>query len=352
MKPSGLKWAIVIALAITAIDTTPAQAERRGGFLSNLFGGGQQNRTRTRTRQSSAQRQANQALQTALNFFELDAGTVDGILGQRSREAIKRFQTLMADEPTGRLSTSQQQFLLSAYEQASQSNENLQQKLSMGLISAEDILLAIKHGTPLTTALPAPPTGPLSMRNLCINIQAASPLDLVKAQYCNLRQLSMEHGDYLLETALNADMLEPVVAGCQALTTELRPQFTSLTAMAQEAAIDEMTLMVDGAQTSGKKLSRQAQTCLGLAYQHDDSEAAFAALLLLSGLKDAVYIELTGYHIAFGLGPESQDPASAYSWAEAALANLPESDVSLTAQTSAQRGKILSDVMGILSAYR
>ena len=350
MGLSSLKWAAICFLTVAVATTGPAQAERRGGFLSNLFGGGQQNHARVR--QSSAQRQANQAVQRALNFFEFDAGTVDGILGRHSREAIKRFQRLLAYDPTGRLTPSERQFLLSAHEQAGQAGEELQKKLSMGLITGEALLIAIKAGEPLTAALAAPPTGPLSMRDMCINIQAASPMDLVKAQYCNLRQLSMEHGHFLLETALNADMLAPVIAGCQALTTEMKPQFGQLAAMAGEDAISELAQMVDGAQTSGEKLSRQAQTCLGLAYEHDDSEAAFAALLLLGGLKDPVYIELAGYHIAFGLGPEVRAPASALSWVEAASANLPESGVSLTAQSRAQRREILADVAGILAAYQ
>lgn len=348
-----MKWAIVFALAATALHVEPAQAERRGGFLSNLFGGGQQNRSRPQ--QSAAQRQANQAVQTALNFFGFDAGTVDGILGSRSRAAIKSLQTLLEDPPTGRLTPEQRELLLSAYEQASAPDEALQLQLSMGMIAPTDLLLAIKQGAPLSAALPEAPTGPRSMRDLCVNIQAATPLDLVKAQFCNLRQLAVEHGDFLLETALNADMLEPIVAGCQALTTEMRPRFDTVTTQTADEALTDMALLINSAQASDEKLVRQAETCLGLAYQHDDSEAAYAALLVLAGLKDAIYIEQAGYHMAFGLGPESHNPALAAAWVTAARANLPdapESTVSLTNQSAAERGRILTDVAGILDAYR
>ncbi len=343
----------MLVLAIATLPVNSAQAERRGGFFSNLFGNGQQNRTTSH--QSSAQRQANKAVQTALNFFAFDAGAVDGILGRRSRDAIKRFQTLLAYEPTGRLSAEQRQLLLSAYEQASTPDEALQQQLSAGVIAPADLLRAVKQGEPLSAALPAVLAGPRSMRDLCVNIQAAAPLDLVKAQFCNLRQLAIEHGDFLLETALNTDMLAPVVSGCQVLTTEMQPRFSTLANQPPDEALSDLALLIESTQTNGEKLSRQAETCLGLAYQHDDSDAAFAALLLLAGLKDAVYIEQTGYHIAFGLGTESPNPAQAGAWAAAALGNLPdapESTVSLTSQSAAERGKVLTDVAGILEAYR
>ena len=346
---SSLKWAAIFALVATSLS--PAQAERRGGFFSTLFGGGQQ--SRTAARQSSAQRHANQAVQTALNFFGFDAGTIDGVLGRRSRNAIKSFQTLLEYAPTGQLTTAQRQFLLSAHEQASQPNEALQLQLSMGLLTYADLLLTLKQGQPVSAALTDVTSGPRSQRALCVNIQASGPLDLVKAQFCNLRQLAMEHSDFLLETALNAQIQAPIIVGCQSLTTEMRPRFARLFEKTAEDALTEIALLAGG-QTGDEKLARQAETCLGLAYKHDDSEAALAALLLLAGLQDPVYIEQAAYHIAFGLGPEGRDPALASTWVKAALARLPESSeavVSLTAQTAGQRGKILTDVAAILQAY-
>lgn len=88
-----------------------------------------------------------------------------------------------------------------------------------------------------------------------------------------------------------------------------------------------------------------------MAYRHDDPEAALAALLVLSGLNDLIFIELTGYHVALGLGHnEAVDMAKAQAWMEAAVGAQTEENVSLTAQSPAQRINTLVDVITILSA--
>ena len=345
----------MFTLAFVFSTADPVQAQRRNGFLSGLFGGGQQNREQqaAAVAANAAQRRANATVQTALNFFEFDVGTVDGILGRKSRDAISAYQAFLEIPTTGRLTQDERRFLLSAFDQISNADDEVKLQISMNLVSVQGLLKVLYQGEPLAEEPPAEVVvvGPRSMRALCVNIQASTTLDLVKGQFCNLRQLAIDQGDFLLETALNAQMVEPVVGECQNLTRDLMPQIEQISSDTGENLIEVMNAWNDDAGISGDKLIRLAETCLGVAYQHDDAEAALAALLVLSGLEDPVYIELVGYHVAFGLGFNGiSDFERSASWLESALPKLPEEGVGLTAQNGVQRAKVIVDVLNILLA--
>lgn len=348
LRQAKLKWLFVATLTLVFASTMPAKAQQRG-FLAGLFGNGQNNRAQPAI--SNSQRRVNRAVQTALTFFGFDTGGVDGILGRKSRAAASAFQAFLGYEATGRLTREEGQFLLTAYNGIANEDEALALKISLGLVVPQDLLLALAEGGSPVAAPPeeAAPTGPLSMRETCVNIGASGPTDLLKAQFCNLRQLAIEQSRFLLETALNGQSVEPVIEECRSFTMEMRPRWTQITAQASGTLLSEMDLWVQRSGVSGEKLARLSETCLGLAYQHDDSEAALAALLVLSGLKSAIYIELTGYHLALELGA-SPNIAAARGWMEAAVAAQPEGTVALTAQTGAQRTGVLADVITILAA--
>jgi len=258
----------------------------------------------------------------------------------------------MGYETSGNLTHEQRRFLLASFNEINPVDEALALKISLGLVSTQDLLKALSEGEVVVadTREDTAPAGPVSMRSLCVNIGADGPVELVKAQFCNLRQLAIEQGDFLLKTSLTSTSIEPVVGECQNFTANMRPQIGEITTVTSTGLISDMDLMFKRSGASKEKLLRQAETCLGVAYQHDDAEAALAALLVLSGLKDAIYTELTGYHLALGLGVETGDMPRAQGWMEAAIAAQPEGNVSLTAQSSQQRTNVLVDVITILSA--
>lgn len=354
LKPSAFNLIFVGFLALCVVGAAPVEAQQRTGFLGGLFGGGQQNRNQQAANRAAnaAEQHANREVQTALNFFEFEAGIADGILGRRSRAAVSAFQTFLEYPDTGTLASEERAVLLSAYEQVANAEDELALKLSLNLVTIRELLKSVKLGEPLI-AEPEPnlPLGPRSMRTLCVNIQASESLDLVMAQFCNLRQLAMDQGAFHLETALNAQMVAPVVEECQKLTTELQPQIEQVLTLESEQLFAELVGWVEDADVPAEKFVKQAETCLGLAYQHDDSEAALAALMVLSGMKDAVYIEMLGHHIAFGLGLNGViDFERATAWLELALPNLTLEDVSLTSQSGVARAKVIVDVLNILAA--
>jgi len=335
----------VLTLGFASVQ--PAMAQRRG-FLAQLFGTGQN--TRSQPQLSASQRRINSAVQTALNFFEFDAGAVDGIMGRKSRAAISAFQGFMEYEQTGRLTEEENRFLLTAYNNIALQNEALALKIKLELASSQEALKTFAEGD-FSAAPPdvtPEPEAPPTMRSTCVNIGASGPQDLLKAQFCNLRQLAIEQSDFLMETSLSGQSPEPVAGECRLFAIEMRPQIEQLATMPSDEMVIEMDLWVRRSGISEEKLAGLSETCLGVAYRQDEPEAALASLLVLSGLGRAIYAELTGYQIALGLGFETPDAALARGWMETAVAALPEGEVALTQQVSSQRLAVLADVLGIL----
>lgn len=73
---------------------------------------------RTYSGPSSAQRQQNREVQTALNFFNYPVGAVDGALGPKSRAAISQMQADLGYVADGRLDDHERAFLIQSYHRA------------------------------------------------------------------------------------------------------------------------------------------------------------------------------------------------------------------------------------------
>ncbi|MGV8987107.1 MAG: peptidoglycan-binding domain-containing protein [Cypionkella sp.] len=97
-----------------------------GGFVAGMIGAAivnDANRHRTyrsTTRRSTSymsteQRDSNRETQTALNYFAYDVGAPDGVLGARSRSAVRAYQALLGDPVTGDLNPYERTILIGAY---------------------------------------------------------------------------------------------------------------------------------------------------------------------------------------------------------------------------------------------
>jgi peptidoglycan hydrolase-like protein with peptidoglycan-binding domain len=122
---------LAAALATAPAERVAANDALIGGIIGGAIGSvisneAQRNRTTTRTTRtttyrpsvSTAQREENRSVQRALNYFGFNAGGADGILGQRSRNAISSYQAHMGYPITGRLLPYEQQFLLTSHSRA------------------------------------------------------------------------------------------------------------------------------------------------------------------------------------------------------------------------------------------
>ncbi len=125
MFSKSLKSAVIAGLAISA-PAAPAAADSFGsGLLGGIIGGvivneaSKNKRKRVyRSNVYSAQRQANRETQSSLNYFGFPAGTVDGVLGSRTRAAVRQYQAYMEFPVTGQLTQYQRDLLVSSHNRA------------------------------------------------------------------------------------------------------------------------------------------------------------------------------------------------------------------------------------------
>ena len=106
-------------LIAAALAPLPATADINGllrGVIRDVStqavtNGTANSQTKT-TNTANSSRQTNKRIQQALNSNGYDAGVADGILGARSRRAIKSYQTANGFNPTGKLTSGQKNRLL------------------------------------------------------------------------------------------------------------------------------------------------------------------------------------------------------------------------------------------------
>ncbi len=148
---------LVAALTATAILGMPVPEARAGNLAAGIAGaiiGGalvsaaQRKKRRTTTyrkvRKSSYNRQENREIQTSLNYFSFPAGTPDGALGRRSRQAISSYQAFMGYPVTGHLSQYEKEFLLDSYHQAQAGGSTTSQLIASNGQGVRGLLLAYR----------------------------------------------------------------------------------------------------------------------------------------------------------------------------------------------------------------
>ncbi|MDW3182213.1 MULTISPECIES: peptidoglycan-binding domain-containing protein [unclassified Roseobacter] len=78
----------------------------------------QRSTTKRTYRSSIPATQEGRQIQSSLNYFGFNAGTVDGQLGRQSRSAIADYQSYMGYQATGQLTTFEQELLLRSHNRA------------------------------------------------------------------------------------------------------------------------------------------------------------------------------------------------------------------------------------------
>jgi hypothetical protein len=111
----------LIVASLVVVQPARANDAFIEGFIGGIIGGAianQQPRAPRSSGVSSAQRQENAYVQTALNYFGFPVGNPDGVIGQRTRSAISQMQALLGYPPTGQLSPFEKDFLVNSYNRA------------------------------------------------------------------------------------------------------------------------------------------------------------------------------------------------------------------------------------------
>eukprot|EP00933_Yihiella_yeosuensis_P081081 TRINITY_DN9461_c0_g3_i1.p1 TRINITY_DN9461_c0_g3~~TRINITY_DN9461_c0_g3_i1.p1 ORF type:complete len:556 (-),score=-7.75 TRINITY_DN9461_c0_g3_i1:271-1938(-) len=118
---------LISTLFAAALITAPASrvSADAGDFVAGAIIGGiignaakKNNRTSTKRHSGVPRSQEGRDIQTSLNYFGFNAGSVDGQLGRQSRAAVSRYQAYMGYPATGQLTQFEKDFLISSYYRA------------------------------------------------------------------------------------------------------------------------------------------------------------------------------------------------------------------------------------------
>ncbi|MEL6586071.1 MAG: peptidoglycan-binding domain-containing protein [Pseudomonadota bacterium] len=180
----------------------------------------------TRPSISTAQRQENREVQTALNYFGFDAGGADGILGRRSRGAISSMEAFLAFPPDGRLTPFERDILLGAHRRAVSGNPDTLRLISTSPLGARAALQAQKDvmmGTGQTGLRTVGYPGlPLEVSRAVDEIAASSDPSaeqlLQRAGFVQLADLNGDgNNDYILDTSYSGSSFWCSAERCKSL---------------------------------------------------------------------------------------------------------------------------------------
>ena len=143
-----------IAGAITGVIVGTAAKKQRRTTRSRTT-----RRSSTRSARSSIpSTQEGRSIQASLNYFGFDAGTVDGQLGRKSRDAISQYQAYLGYPVTGKLSEFEKNLLISSYNRAQAGGYAINQQVAANPEGTRGLLKTYRAemaGTPLpATAQP------------------------------------------------------------------------------------------------------------------------------------------------------------------------------------------------------
>lgn len=188
---------IIAGLGLAPAD--PVQADAGDAIAGALIGGiighaiaNDQNKRRVTTQRrstkssgiSSAQRESNREVQTALNHFGYPVGTPDGAIGPRSRGAISSYQATLGYPPTGQLTEYERTVLVSAYHRAIAGGPMVAQAAATHPMGMRGLLLMQRDEMagipPAMVAAPSMPVAPMAPP-MPVLVTPAAPAEVMAA---------------------------------------------------------------------------------------------------------------------------------------------------------------------------
>ncbi len=111
---------------------------------------------------SSAQREANREVQTALNFFGFPVGTPDGSIGPKSKSAISTYQATLGYPATGQLTDYERTLLTTAYYRGMAGGPQVAQTVSTHPMGMKGLLLVQRDEMAGVTPVIVSPEGTMA----------------------------------------------------------------------------------------------------------------------------------------------------------------------------------------------
>lgn len=213
----GLVTALSLSVAAFPMEQARAQDGLVGGIIGGMIGNAISNGTRSSRPQrvvrsprvSSAQREQNRSVQTALNHFGWNVGGADGILGRRSREGITQYQVFAGFAGTGRLSDFERNILVTAHQRAIAGGPQVAQTVSSHPQGMRGLVLVVRDE--MSGRSPARSVGNYGLPALVASAvdeiaESSDPNSQQLVQRAGFIQLADMNGDgrtdYILDTSV------------------------------------------------------------------------------------------------------------------------------------------------------
>ncbi|MCU9838477.1 peptidoglycan-binding protein [Ruegeria sp. WL0004] len=405
MKKARL-CAAFVAASIVVMPIQRAMADEAAALIGGALLGGlivnevhknkqrQQQASRNTTRRSgtsSAQRQENREVQSALNYFGYNAGTVDGSLGRRSRSAIAQYQADMGYVTDGYLDQHELGFLLTSHQRALASahvapyNQILASQGQAGLLrtyrneqlgiqtpQAVQPIQPQTHMAATSQALTTAPTvtaradtgtalpsfgfaqqGSKSINAHCneVNLlttsngglsrsgQIREPVFALNEQFCQARGEAMVEASQIEVTIPNMTSVQ-IEQQCEGLTQAMAAQMVGIDTKAPSEVVTATSTFLQNSGQPMPSLISGGKVCLGVGYRTDNAEMALASATLLASAGQLGYGEVISHQLRQGFGAPV-GMARSGEWMRLAL-NAAQSGSSVLGQ-NAERIAVLSE---------
>lgn len=399
----------LLASSLILLPIQRAQANDGAALLGGLLLGGiivnevnknkQRKRTTTtkRTYSSSAQREQNRQVQSALNYFGYNVGSVDGSLGRNSRAGISRYQAQMGYTSDGYLDPYERDFLLGSHQRALGSSHlppynNVvatqgyggllrtyrNEQLGVATPNVQQAAAPVPAPVPVPAPTPAPAPVPAavtpapaaapepaalpsftfgqvdrSVNQHCneINVLTAANGGITTAgrvgdeefalneQFCLARTHAMAESTSIVATIPNMTDAQ-VQAQCEGLAQVITPQIQSLSTDRGDKVLGSTAAVLQGSGQPMAQLVSGGKVCLGVGYRIDSAQMALASAVLLASAGELGYGEIVSHQMREGFGTAKASPEQAASWMSMTLNALDSGSTPVLGQ-SADRVAVL-----------
>jgi peptidoglycan hydrolase-like protein with peptidoglycan-binding domain len=385
---------LAVALVATSMVAIPAERVEAdaGDFIAGAIIGGivganakkqrattrsTKRRTTTKKRSTLPSTQEGKNIQSSLNYFGFDAGSVDGQLGRKTRDAVSQYQAYLGYPVTGKLSTFEQNLLISSYNRAQAGGYAVQQQVAAnpdgtrGLLkayraemagqsaptTAGNTTIVVAPQAPAAAAPAAPASALAGASTLAAAVAPAAPAlpnfmgagsQASLASHCNTVSLvTNTNGGFVTlagmsdpDVALNEQFClartyaiakseelvgkiqgftpDQVAAQCTAFGPAMKDHVAALSLKPRDAVTADVAAFIPTTGMAPAQLVGTARICLGVGYRTDNMDVAVGSALLLYTLGEGVYGELMGHHLAQGFGPAKRNDL-ALAWYEAGV---------------------------------
>lgn len=255
----------------------------------------------------------NRSVQTALNYFEFDAGAVDGIMGTQTQAAVTAYQSLLNYPETGELTESERQFLLFSYQRAQDDPETAAELAETHPQGIQGLLILYSEQRSLAgrlggRGLSAPEA---SLSEDCAALagdglpEADAPTEYLTTQLCQLRDVIRAEGAEIV-AGLTRSTPEEVTEQCLAFEPALGGLVALLPVTPPQEVLAEAEAFVARSGQNPDQMAGIAAVCAGVGYEAERLDLALGSSVLLAASGALAYGEMPGHHLALGYGVDAR----------------------------------------------